>query len=83
MATMLTPAEIQDQMAHSSDNKAPDIIAANVVCLTIACIAVALRFQARRVARIRYEEDDWLILAGLVRRKSFSSSELLLQLVSS
>ena len=80
MATMLTPAEIEDQMAHSFDNKAPDIIAADVVCLTVAFIAVALRFQARRVARIRYEADDWLILAGLVRRKSFSWSGPLMQL---
>ena len=42
---------------------------ANVVCFTIACIAVALRFLARRMARIRYEIDDWLILVALVRER--------------
>ena len=68
MATMPTPAEIQEQMLHVSDNMVPNIIAANTVCFTIACVAVALRFQARRILRIRYEADDWLILVGLVRR---------------
>ena len=42
---------------------------ANVVCFTIACIAVALGFLARRMARIRYEVDDWLILVALVRER--------------
>ena len=58
-------------MLHISDNMVPSIITVNVVCLTIACIAVALRFQARRMIRIRYEADDWLILVGLVRRTGF------------
>ena len=71
---MPTPAEIEEQMLHVSDNMVPSIIAVNVVCLTIACIAIALRFQARRVARIRYEADDWLILVGLVRRTFFGPS---------
>ena len=56
---------------HISDNMVPNIIAANVVCFTIACIAVVLRFQARRILKIRYEADDWLILAGLVRHIFF------------
>lgn len=53
---------------HITDDMAPNIIAANAVCFTIACISVALRFQARRVAMIKYEADDWLIVVGLVGR---------------
>lgn len=68
MASIPTPAEIEEQEMHISDNMGPTIIAANAVCFTIACIAVVLRFQARRMAKIRYEADDWLILVGLVRR---------------
>ncbi|CAF9925812.1 hypothetical protein IMSHALPRED_006787 [Imshaugia aleurites] len=65
MASLPTPAEIEEQEMHMHDNMAPNVIAANAVCFTIACIAVILRFQARRMAKIRYEADDWLILAGL------------------
>lgn len=65
MASIPTPAEIEEQEMHISDNMVPNIIAANAVCFTIACISVALRFQARRMARIKYEADDWLIVAGL------------------
>lgn len=61
---------------HISDDKSANIIAANAVCFTIACIAVVLRFQARRMAMIQYQADDWLILAGLVRRILLSPSTL-------
>lgn len=67
MATMPTPAEILEQEMHISDDRGPNIIAANAICFTIACVAVVLRFLARRRAMVRYEADDWLILAGLVR----------------
>ena len=64
---MPNPAELMEQEMHASDTIVPDIIAANVVCFTIACIAVVLRFLARRMARVRYEADDWLIVVALVR----------------
>jgi len=65
MATLPSPAEILWQEEHISDNKAPDIIAVNVICFFIACSAVAARFTARRIKKIAYGADDWLILAGL------------------
>ena len=68
MATMPTLAELEWQEMHISDDMRPNLIAAYTVCFAIACIAVALRFQARRMAMIKYELDDWLILVGLVRR---------------
>ena len=68
MASIPTPAEIMEQEMHITDDLGPNIIAASAVCFTIACIAVALRFQARRMAMIKYEADDWLVVIGLVRR---------------
>jgi len=67
MATVLTPAEIRYQEDHINDNAVPNVIATNAACFSLAVIAVALRFACRRIKRIKYEADDWLILAGLVR----------------
>lgn len=66
MASMPTPAEIIHQEKHISDDKIPNIIAANAICFPIACIAVLLRFVSRRMSKIKYEADDWLIIAGLL-----------------
>ena len=71
MATIPTPAEIQEQEMHISDDATPSIIAATAVCYTIACVAIALRFLSRRMAKIKYEADDWLVVAGLVRHLAF------------
>ena len=77
MATLPTPAEIKYQEMHISDNAAPSIIAANAICYSIACIAIALRFLSRRVAHIKYEADDWLVVAGLVRSPTMLFCRLL------
>lgn len=71
MATIPTYAEIMDQEMHISDDMVPNIIATNAVCFTISCVAVILRFVSRRLTKIKYEADDWLILAGLVRYRLF------------
>ena len=67
MATIPTPAELQYQRAHINDNLVPSLLASNIVCLTLATVAVALRFVCRWVSNIKYQYDDWLIVAGLVR----------------
>ncbi|CAF9922359.1 MAG: hypothetical protein ALECFALPRED_002066 [Alectoria fallacina] len=71
MASMPTPAEILSQEKHISDNKVPNIIATNAICFPIACTAIFLRFISRRMSKIKYEADDWLIVAGLVRLPLF------------
>lgn len=71
MASMPSPAEILYQEKHISDNKVPNIIATNAICFPIACTAVLLRFVSRRSSKIKYEADDWLIVAGLVRLYPF------------
>ena len=66
MASLPSPAELQWQELHAKDNAVPSIVAANVAGFSLACIAVVLRFVARRVAKIKYQIDDWLIIVGLV-----------------
>ena len=70
MATVPTPAEIQYQQEHIGENRIPNIIAANVACLTLAFVFVGLRFLSRWMKRIKCEADDWLVVAGLVRSNS-------------
>ena len=67
MATVPTPEELQYQLEHIDEDRTGKIIAANVACLTIAFIFVGLRFLSRWMKRIKYEADDWLVVAGLVR----------------
>ena len=66
MATVPTTAELQDQRDHINETLVPSLVASNTVCLILAHIAVALRFLCRRMTRVKYEYDDWLIVAGLV-----------------
>ena len=67
MAFMPTPAEILYQEKHIYDNQVPNIIATNAICFPISCAAILLRFLSRRMGKAKYESDDWLIVAGLVR----------------
>lgn len=63
---MASKADILYQKEHIHDNRVPSLVASNVVCFGIACIAVFLRFISRKVAKVKYEADDWFIVAGLV-----------------
>jgi hypothetical protein len=47
-------------------NLQPDLYAAVFVTLTLAVVAVALRFLARRLVRAPVWLDDWLALLALV-----------------
>ena len=62
----MSSAEASHQEAHIDDDRRADIILATVICWTAACIAVALRFTARRMVKAGLQLDDWLILMGLV-----------------
>ncbi len=61
-----TPADILYQQNYKEENKAAQIIAANVVMLASAYVAVALRFLSRRMSHTTLQADDWMIMAGLV-----------------
>jgi len=61
-----SPAEVLYEQQHITDNRAPTVIAADVVCFSLACIAVCMRLASRRIAKIKYMADDWLIIGALV-----------------
>ena len=54
------------QFAHINDNYQPQLIAATVVCLTVAYVAVGVRFISRRVGRVKFGYDDISIVIALV-----------------
>ena len=63
----LTPNQIEYQMSHVGDNRAPDIIASSVIMLVAAYATIALRFTSRRLTGAGLKSDDWMILIGAVR----------------
>lgn len=67
MAAFLTPADIQHQLDHISDNRGGEIIASVCIVAFLATASVALRLFCRRQMKVAISWDDYLILAGLVR----------------
>ena len=63
----LPKQEIEYEMAHASDNRGPTLNAAYGVCISIAIIAVILRFISRRTSKNALRADDWMVVVGLVR----------------
>lgn len=63
----LPPKEAQYQLAHIHDSRKASVAAAYAVCLPIAFIAVIMRFVSRRIGRVSYGLDDWVIVMAYVR----------------
>ncbi|CAF9919147.1 MAG: hypothetical protein ALECFALPRED_000982 [Alectoria fallacina] len=62
----LSSQEIEYELAHASDNRGPTLIAAYAVCLSLAYVAVTLRFISRRKSRNALMADDWMSVVGLL-----------------
>ena len=67
MSASIPPEQLEYYEKHAADNQQPNLIATITLCLALPCIAVILRFIARRRNRAGYKADDWLILLALVR----------------
>ena len=65
--SVLPPQEIEYELVHASDNRGPTLIAAYATCLSLAYIAVLLRFISRRKSQNPLMADEWMLVAGLVR----------------
>ncbi len=61
-----SPAKLLYEQQHRTDDRSAPLIAANVVCVTLAFVAVWMRFISRRMAKIKYKADDWLSISALV-----------------
>ena len=76
MAT-LSSQNIRYQQEHKDENRASDMIIANVVMLSAAYIAVVLRFISRRLSHAELKADDWMIMLGLVGLQAAIDSNVL------
>lgn len=66
MATVPTAEELQYERERWDETHVPALLASNILFLVLATVAVALRFMCRWMSRIKYQYDDWFIVAGLV-----------------
>ncbi len=48
------------------DTQVPRILGVNIATFILAVIAISLRFTARRLTRLPYWWDDWLMLPAIV-----------------
>jgi len=67
MPSPLMPAEIQYEIAHVHDDRGPDMVVSNVICISLACVAVLLRLIARRLSKAKIWFDDYMIVVALVK----------------
>lgn len=63
---LLPPDEILYQYQHINDDRAPGVIASQVICFTLACAAVLLRWISRRMCKAGIGADDYMIVVALV-----------------
>ncbi|KAL8810838.1 MAG: hypothetical protein Q9200_002262 [Gallowayella weberi] len=61
-----TPKELQYQLDHVHDDRAKDIVVSNSICISLAALAVVLRFSARRLSKAKVGADDYMITAALL-----------------
>ena len=54
---------------NMADDQRLTILILSIVFPIIAFVAVILRFEARRIKRLRLEADDWTIVVTLVCRE--------------
>lgn len=67
-AALIPPGQLQQQLNHIHDDRAPDIVASISVVFALAVVAVTLRLICRRLMKVALSYDDYLILVGLVRQ---------------
>lgn len=66
MPSTLSPTEIEYELAHIHDNRAPDLVISAAICIVLAITAVVLRLLARRLSKARILADDYMIIFALV-----------------
>lgn len=60
-------------MAHADEDRGPTLIGAYAACLSLAYVAVILRFISRRKSRNALLSDDWMCVAALVRGRDYET----------
>ena len=69
MATtpILTVQQLQEQLAHIHDDRAPGMLAAAISFIIITVLVTTLRLSSRRIQGLRLGADDYLVVTSLVR----------------
>ena len=69
MATtpILTVQQLQEQLAHIHDDRAPGMLAAAISFIIITILVTTLRLSSRRIQGLRLGADDYLVVTSLVR----------------
>ena len=62
----LSPQEIEYQKLHVHDDRSQDIVSSHAICITLAFLAVVLRFLSRKLGKIPIGADDWTIILAFV-----------------
>lgn len=62
----LPPKEAQYQLTHIHDSRKASTAVAYTICITIASIAIMMRFMSKRIGRTPYGADDWTMVAAYV-----------------
>lgn len=66
MTSLVTTDQFIYQVEHSKDDETKAVYVVEAVLITLATIAVILRFLSRRIKVAPYLLDDWLIVVALV-----------------
>jgi len=61
-----TPSEVQYQLEHIHQDRSRDIVVSHVICITLATVALVLRFASRRLCKAAILADDYMIIIALV-----------------
>lgn len=61
-----TATEMVYQKAHAGDDRRLDVVVSHAICITLAIIAVVLRFISRRIGTVKVGWNDHMILVGSV-----------------
>lgn len=73
----LPPEQAQYQLAHIHERRRKSIAVAYAICLSIAFVAVIMRFVSRRIGRSSYGADDWSMVVAMILTAAFAASALL------
>lgn len=66
MAFPKPPKNVEYQLLHWNDDRAPFVSAYSIASFSAAFIAVSLRLIARKIAKVPLKQDDYLIVVALV-----------------
>ena len=66
MPGALSLTEIEYEVTHIHDSRAPDIVISSAICISLAITAVLLRLLARHLSRAKILADDYMIIFALV-----------------